>query len=92
MTKIKYISITFGQQGGIGLPPMIVRVKGLWHRVSDSRFYRLKEKSYDLLERDRLHTQFWARGKFNHTQHEITGEELENILENLRSKSNENTE
>jgi len=35
--KIEGISWTLGQQGGIGYPPQVIKYKGKWYLVEDSR-------------------------------------------------------
>ena len=34
---VKGVSITLGQQGGIGYPPLVIKHKGKWFWVEDSR-------------------------------------------------------
>ena len=38
--KIPYLSLTLGQQGGIGCPPIIVQYKNKWYAISNSRKYK----------------------------------------------------
>jgi hypothetical protein len=52
--KIPYLTLIAGQQGGIGYPPIIVRLKGRWYAVEGSRRQRPPDKLENILWYQRL--------------------------------------
>lgn len=82
MVKVKYISITLCQQGGIGWPPMIIKLNKKWYAISDSREKSLHNDFYNcgILEKDKYHCQGWALRKWRKTTNRITTKEVEKRL------------
>jgi hypothetical protein len=68
---IPYLTLTLGQQGGIGFPPSIVKLDR-WYAVSDSRGNRPIERLQNLLVYQRMypkkdrhwHSQEWVMKKW----------------------------
>jgi len=96
--KIPCLSLTLGQQGGIDNPPVIVRLRGRWYAVIDSRDtrppaelaerldYQQRRKSpYDHSPDPYWHPQGWVWRKWNNAQ-EITWAELERMVDKHGSK------
>lgn len=84
--KIKYITITLGQQGGIGYPPMIVKIGNKWFAIEDSRYKSLPDDFYDFLERDKYHCQGWALRKFRNALSISTEKLIEWIKDNMKEE------
>lgn len=86
--KIPYLSLTLGQQGGIGYPPIIVQYKNKWYAISDSRkhkpprsieilleYVRRKISDYGYEENPKWHSQGFVWKKW-HNAPKLTWEEL----------------
>jgi len=97
MTRIPYISITLGQQGGLGWPPCIIFWRGRWWAVADSRDKRPPTIVDEVLEHCRAlrprhpkwHTQGWALRKLNSAP-QTTWAEVEAWIKRRRNLFSEN--
>ena len=50
--KGKYLVLFLGQQGGIGYPPLIVKIGNRWFAISDSRISKTTDEFYEFFEKD----------------------------------------
>ncbi len=63
--KTPYLILTLAQQGGIGYPPVIVRLDGRWYAISDSRETRPDLGTLSsLFEYQRSSDRYWHSQKF----------------------------
>ena len=85
---IAYLTLTLGQQGGIGYPPVIIQYKNKWYAISDSRkhkppysieilleYIRRKISDYGYEENPKWHSQGFVWKKW-HNAPQLTWEEL----------------
>ena len=71
MMQIPYLTLTYGQQGGIGYPPVIIKLDQ-WYAVSDSRGQRYPPEILPKLWHQRsypkrdpfYHSQSWVSRKW----------------------------
>lgn len=65
MKKIPLLSLTLGQQGGIGYPPVIIKLDNQWYAISDSRKEKRPKELENILEYQR---RLPKKSKYWHSQ------------------------
>ena len=79
--NFKQISVSLGQQGGIGNLPRLIKIDK-WYAISDSRYAESSIWFWENTENDSTHSQSWALRKFRELP-QITQEEAEEKMRNF---------